>query len=985
MKKLNFIFVLLLLTLAIRPIFSQNLISMKSSSNQKDDLRLSDLEITVSITGNIATTNCFMTFENSTTRILEVEFEFPLDQNQTISGYALDINGKMRQGVVVEKDKGREVFETIVRQNIDPGLVEMTNGNNFKTRVYPIPAKGSRKVLISYEQELNIQNGVALYTLNPLTKDVLDTFKFSINVSDGKIEKNNSKINWQKGYNANITEKNYIFDTPISIEIPFDTKKDTVFTETQGKDTYFYYFTQIDSKPVQKKMPSKITIFYDVSDSRKNCNKEKELALLDEYLSKANAKVTILTFANEIIETKTFGKNKKNEVLDYIDSLVFDGGSAIKEINFSKNDHSADEILLFSDGINTWNMNESETNLNKMCPITTINSSFSADHAFLGNLARKTGGVYINLTATNQTQALNLLTTQTLRLINLKYDGAKIQEIYPLIGAQVNETFSVCGMLNKKDATLEFSFGYGNKVTQTKKINVSIVDSVEANNVRRIWAQKKIAELSMDYDKNKDEIISLAKKFNIVTKDTSLIVLDNVYDYVKYEITPPDELKEEYQRLIRNRNTTKVEKDESIPKSVYKNFEEFKKWWNTDPSDFKKQKKKRDKILYNTPFVTAESASSTPFDEAENASDLLQEFHDVIDEISIEERVYNSSVQDNFFASPQPNSLKSSQGFVTSAPKAASSSSGNRNQNSSIALQAWSSNSDYIKELKRCKTEKMYEKYIELKAQNSASPAFYMEVADYFFEEEMPKEAMRILSNLSELELENSDILRALGNKLVEHKDYENATWVFQKLTELRPEIPQFYRDLALAFQYSGEIQKAVDTLYYVASRSWDSRFEGIQQIALNDMNALIATMGKKEKIDTQNFDEKLLENFPVDMRVVLTWNTDNCDIDLWVTDPSNEKCYYGNKLTQTGGRMSRDFTRGYGPEEFCIKEAPNGKYKIEVNYYGTSSQKLLQPVIIQAEVFTNFGKANQERQVLTLQLDSIKGVFAIGTIEFEK
>jgi len=80
---------------------------------------------------------------------------------------------------------------------------------------------------------------------------------------------------------------------------------------------------------------------------------------------------------------------------------------------------------------------------------------------------------------------------------------------------------------------------------------------------------------------------------------------------------------------------------------------------------------------------------------------------------------------------------------------------------------------------------------------------------------------------------------------------------------------------------------------------------------------------------------------------------------------------------------MSRDFTQGYGPEEFCIKNAKRGVYKIEANYFGNRQQKILQPVIVQAEVYTNFGRANQSKQVLTLQLDDIKQTFFIGDVEF--
>ncbi len=44
--------------------------------------------------------------------------------------------------------------------------------------------------------------------------------------------------------------------------------------------------------------------------------------------------------------------------------------------------------------------------------------------------------------------------------------------------------------------------------------------------------------------------------------------------------------------------------------------------------------------------------------------------------------------------------------------------------------------------------------------------------------------------------------------------------------------------------------------------------------------------------------------------------------MDLWVTDPNKETCYYSHKETLIGGRISNDFTEGYGPEQFLLKKA---------------------------------------------------------------
>ena len=91
--------------------------------------------------------------------------------------------------------------------------------------------------------------------------------------------------------------------------------------------------------------------------------------------------------------------------------------------------------------------------------------------------------------------------------------------------------------------------------------------------------------------------------------------------------------------------------------------------------------------------------------------------------------------------------------------------------------------------------------------------------------------------------------------------------------------------------------------------------------------------------------------------------------MDLWVTDPNNEKCYYKNNRTKIGGYMSEDMTEGYGPEEFLLRNAIKGKYKVEVDYYGSSEQTISGPVTIQALLFTNFGMENEKVKKITIRM----------------
>jgi uncharacterized protein YfaP (DUF2135 family) len=117
----------------------------------------------------------------------------------------------------------------------------------------------------------------------------------------------------------------------------------------------------------------------------------------------------------------------------------------------------------------------------------------------------------------------------------------------------------------------------------------------------------------------------------------------------------------------------------------------------------------------------------------------------------------------------------------------------------------------------------------------------------------------------------------------------------------------------------------------------------------------------------------------PLDLRVVLTWDADNTDIDLWVTDPSGERAYYGNRRTRQGGRMSPDFRQGYGPEEFSLRCAMPGEYLVEANFYGNSQQIIAGATTIQLQFVTGFATREARDQRVTLRLRDTREVVSVG------
>ncbi len=106
------------------------------------------------------------------------------------------------------------------------------------------------------------------------------------------------------------------------------------------------------------------------------------------------------------------------------------------------------------------------------------------------------------------------------------------------------------------------------------------LDPTNGDAVRRDWAQRKIAELSLDPKKNEAAITALGKEHRVVTSGTSLIVLDRIEDYARHQIEPAEpELRDQYLSLVRTMPKDPRRKDEAAHlDDVAKQWKEFKEW-----------------------------------------------------------------------------------------------------------------------------------------------------------------------------------------------------------------------------------------------------------------------------------------------------------------------------------------------------------------------------------------------------------------------
>lgn len=83
---------------------------------------------------------------------------------------------------------------------------------------------------------------------------------------------------------------------------------------------------------------------------------------------------------------------------------------------------------------------------------------------------------------------------------------------------------------------------------------------------------------------------------------------------------------------------------------------------------------------------------------------------------------------------------------------------------------------------------------------------------------------------------------------------------------------------------------------------------------------------------------------------------------------------------TKIGGLLSRDFTRGYGPQEYLLKKAVKGTYEVKIQLYSPLSEAL-EGVTVSVKIYTNFGRSREEEYIKTVKVNKVKQLIPIATI----
>lgn len=543
-------------------------------------------KVEVTIKDQIAFTKIDQVFINEHSADMEATYIFPMPQDVAITNFVMFAGGnKPVETQLLKKDEARKIYESIVNQRKDPALLEYVGRNMIKASIFPLPAKGERRIQIEYSQILTMESGICeyYYTLNTekLSNRPIENTDITIALETTKPIKavysptHNVSVSRASDTAAGITysEKQTRPDLDFVLYYSVSERElglDMLTYKPASEDGYFIMMLA-PSYSTPAETPKEVVFVLDNSGSMagdKIKQAKDSLSFCLKSLRK-NDKFNVLIFNNSVTAYKDAmvpaGGENIAAALKYVNSFNTSGGTNIKmalseAVRMFSNSKSALKLVMFiTDGIPT----VEETDVKKILAgiKTTVQEpgirvfpfgvGYDVDAYFLDRLAENHKGIseYVLPNEGIDTKISAFFTRigdPVLYDITVTFGDSQAYDIYPVYLPDVFRGGQILILGRYKSAGETHikvtGISGGEKVTYTYK-GAFPETKLRESFISGLWASRKIGYLldqiweHGESGELVDGIIDLSRRYGIMTEYTSFLINED-------GMAPPDRLRE---------------------------------------------------------------------------------------------------------------------------------------------------------------------------------------------------------------------------------------------------------------------------------------------------------------------------------------------------------------------------------------------------------------------------------------------------------
>jgi Ca-activated chloride channel homolog len=533
-------------------------------------LRLESADVKVDINDQVAKTYITQTFFNDTDRNLAGTYLFPLPDDTTFSSFSLHIDGKPVEGKILEANEARQQYEAIVRQMVDPGLLEYADYKTVRARIFPIPAHGSKKVELEYTQVLKAENGLIKYNF-PLKTEGESAPAEEIKINVKLASAQGLRTIWSPSHIisarrdgdhkaiASYTGKDIVPDKDFLLYYSVSDKDMSANLLTHRESGEDGYFLMTVTPPVKaKEVVNKDIVFVaDISGSMKGERMDQNKKALKYLVNALNPgdRFSIVQFNTDVDPFKpnllaATPENKK-AALSFIEDMEAAGGTNIGDalktagsMLGSAKDRPA-YLVLMTDGEPTVGETSTPGLLKVIDPKKDIRLfdfgiGYDVNTKLLNKLAEDNHGTsqYVEPEESLEVAMSSFydkIKSPVLSNVKLSFDGVQVKDMYP---RNVKDIFAGSQLLllgkykGSGNGTCHMT-GTVNGVARAYSFPLKFEEQALSHGyLPRLWAMRRIAHLTEVAQNNGeareviDEIIALSKKYGMITNYTSFLVTD---------------------------------------------------------------------------------------------------------------------------------------------------------------------------------------------------------------------------------------------------------------------------------------------------------------------------------------------------------------------------------------------------------------------------------------------------------------------------
>ncbi|WP_437965912.1 VIT domain-containing protein [Sorangium sp. So ce260] len=153
---------------------------------QARTLEISRQAVRAVVRDGIAETEVDQTFSNPGGRQVEGWYWFTVPERAFVSSFAVETNGVLVEGEVIERKEAAQRYQAAVQSGHEPALLEWVDGRSYRARIFPVPASGSRRVVLRYVEMLGAPAGKLAYVYPMRSNEPVQIGEFSLSVDLGQ-------------------------------------------------------------------------------------------------------------------------------------------------------------------------------------------------------------------------------------------------------------------------------------------------------------------------------------------------------------------------------------------------------------------------------------------------------------------------------------------------------------------------------------------------------------------------------------------------------------------------------------------------------------------------------------------------------------------------------------------------------------------------------------------------------------------------------